>query len=77
MSARSSSWNPETDTKSSWPPIPEYCREPSESAATCPSRSTSSAPLIVTMSRFSAMSMGVFTASTGRNRTSALPSSHS
>ena len=65
------------DTKSSWPPMPEYWRPTSVSATTWPWTSTAIAPLIVTIERFDRMVSGEFTTSTGRNATSALPSSHS
>src|SRR5881396_3676660 len=62
-------------TKDSWPPVPEYCRPPSESAATCPARSIDSAPLML-VRRGSICSTDVsFTSVTGRMRTDGLPSS--
>ena len=45
---------------------------PMVSAMTWPARSTASAPLMVTMWRFLAMSSGEFTSATGRKRTSSV-----
>ena len=60
------------DVKSSCPPTPENWRAPIVSAATCPARSTASAPLIEIMRSFRAMTSGEFVTSTGRKRTAGL-----
>ena len=73
--ASSDSAGPET--KSSWPPIPEYWVPLIVSAMTCPWMSIAIAPLIVTISRLRAITSGELTISTGRKATSWLPSSHS
>ena len=67
-SERSSSDSPDGAMKSSWPPMPEYCRPPMVSATTWPCRSTLSAPLIVIIDRLRAITSGAFTTSTGQER---------
>ena len=66
ITARSSSSRPETDTKSSWPPMPENCRPSSVSATTWPHRSMASAPLMVTISSLREIVSGELTMSTGQ-----------
>src|SRR5436190_608690 len=62
-------------TKDSWPPVPEYCRPPIESAATCPARSIDSAPLMLVRRGSCCSTDDSFTSVTGRMRTDGLPSS--
>jgi hypothetical protein len=67
---RSSSWSADPDTKSSWPPMPEYCTPPMVSATTCPWMSTAMAALMVTMAWLRLMASGELTRATGRKATS-------
>ncbi len=69
-SERSSRARAGPDTKSSWPPMPEYWTPPMVSAITWPWMSTDMAALMVTMARLRPMASGEFTRSTGRKATS-------
>ena len=69
-SERSSRSRAGPDTKSSCPPMPEYCTALIVSAITWPWMSTDMAALIVTMARLRPIASGEFTRSTGRNATS-------
>src|SRR5262245_7677944 len=62
--------------KDSWPPAPEYCRPPTQSAATCPARSIESAPLMLVSRGTRESTDAPFTSVTGSMRTDALASSH-
>ena len=76
-SDRASSERAGPDTKSSWPPMPEYCTPAIVSATTWPWMSTLSAALMVTIVRLRPIASGELTRSTGRNATSVLSSSQS
>ena len=63
--------------KSIWPPIPEYMREPIESAATWPVRSISIAELIAVIRLNPRITCVSFVKSTGRISTIGLSSTKS